>query len=175
VLISVNKNSEYRGESISFKGTASVENFVFEKSINKGPSTYAWHATANSTGSVEVNLSKPENILCTVGTYHLRSSSGAIEQIGSACGSGKLETTLAYTFPTPASGMYFEACSTYNANGAITKNPGTTVDLANKDGRRVVAHGTFTQKDSIENTWPSQPGSRPTTLLGIAFGCVKNQ
>jgi len=174
VLVSANKNTEHGGESITFKGTASVGKLVFEKTISKGPSTYAWHATADTKGSIEVNLSKSGDALWTTGLYHLRSSSGSIEQIGIAHGTGQLEATASYTFPSPFSGLYFESCSTYNSGGATAKNSGTTIDLANNDVRRNVAHGAFTQKGSLDNTWKSQPGDRPITLLGIAFGCAPN-
>jgi len=175
VLVSANKNTEHGGGAITFGGTAAVGERVFEKNFSKGPTTYAWHATAETKGSVEVGLSKTGNALWTTGLYHLRSSSGAIGQIGIAHGSGELEATASYTFPTPSSGIFFEACSTYNSGGATAKNPGATVDLENNDARRIVAHGAFTQKDSLANTWKSQPGDRPITLLGIAFGCATNR
>ena len=169
--MSANKSIDRSGAFILFKGTAKPEEFVSEKMVGSGPATYAWHATAKRKGTLEVLLRKPGNLIGVAGLYHLRSSTGSIEQTACGRARGKKTTTATCTFPVPTSGICFEACSTYNAKGAAPNDSETQIDLADQASKRSVAHRPFDTQTTLSSTWESPPGDRATALLGIAFSC----
>jgi hypothetical protein len=91
-----------------------------------------------------------------------------VQDVGNPRGS----VTNLYGFGGLTSGIYIEACSTYNKSGAVAQASGTIVDKSNAGGNRTVAHGEFTDVAGLTNIWTTLPGDSASGLLGLAFRSV---
>jgi hypothetical protein len=173
VMGASNKGSSPSTNTVVFGGTASLDPAIFEH-VPAGSAVSSWRTTVQAGGVVTVDRYQSGTAFWTIGVYLLRAGSGsiAVADIVQDVGNPRGSVTNLYGFGGLTSGIYIEACSTYNKSGAVAQASGTIVDKSNAGGNRTVAHGEFTDVAGLTNIWTTLPGDSASGLLGLAFRSV---
>jgi len=173
VVAASNKGSSPSTNTVVFGGTASLDPTVFAQA-SYGPAASSWYATVQADGVVNVDKYQSGTAYWTVGVYLLRAGSGsiAVADVVQDAGNPRGGVTNLYDFGGTASGIYIEACSTYNSSGAVAQAASTVVDESNSGANRIVAHGEFTDAAGLTNIWTTLPGDSASSSFGLAFRSI---
>jgi hypothetical protein len=170
VTAASNKGSAPTESDVEASGTATLSAFTFLKRSH-GAASLSWYATVEAAGSLELSIGTAGVVgFATVGAYQLTSDSGIIELLDTSVDGGSLVTSATndYYFGNLYSGIYFEAFSSYGGSAAAT-DPNVVIDN-NVAGKRVVAHGPFTDVIELRTVWTC--AQKQAALVGLAFAAV---
>jgi hypothetical protein len=172
VLASSNKGSIPTTNSVAFSGTASIGPVSYDKR-SAGASAHYWYTEVLTNGTLDVEMIT-DGAYISAAAYLLRAPEGEaviLLDTAKAGAASVTSVTNTYNLGSISSGLFLEAVSSYGAS-STPLNPDTVVDIS-ASTKRSVAHGTFTDTDSLENIWTNTLEN--TAIIGLVFDSVPSE
>jgi hypothetical protein len=168
LLSASNLGSDPGTNSAAFSGTAALDEVFFDRR-SAGPSGSLWYTTAQSNGTVDVELVTVDSYN-SMAAYHLRTGAeySKIVVLDSDKGGFPESTAItnAYSLGQATAGLFLEAYSCYGGDGTPL-NTNTVVDQE-QSTRRFVAHGYIEATNEVVNIWTNVADN--VALIGVVFG-----
>lgn len=167
LMAASNKGTDPIETSVTFSGGAVRGDTVFSQR-KTGATPYYWYAPVLSNGTVNAEIITVDS-RASIAAYHLRGviDEGVVvldSQKNGVGAPGVTSITNSYAWDENASGLYLEAVSTYG-DTLTPQDPTAVIDADDGSAQRVVAHGTFSNTNSLVSVWTNNLGN--TAILGL--------